>query len=151
MTDLQQATLYEIHLVDGTTRWSAGWLSGAEDDELVTAGSQVLVWRGRAALEHWAQQRGGAVEPDLPDEVDLGLDGWLAGGPPPPAAEVAELWHLLLAAPHVGRSLQTEELEEAYDDLVEETPGWFEAHGEAARAALRVAVDRLRAVLRPHD
>ena len=89
---------------------------------------------------------------DLPDEVDLDLDGWLTGtGEPPPTAEVSELWHLLLDAPHVGQALQGDEIEEAYDDLVEEVPGWYDEHGELARAALRTAVGRLRKALSPQS
>jgi hypothetical protein len=43
-----------------------------------------------------------------------------------------------------GRALAGEELGEAYDDLVEEVPGWFDQHGTAARRALADAVGRLR-------
>lgn len=144
------ADVYEVLLVDKGTRWSAGWVVDDDTDSLLAVGGKVLVWPGRPGLEHYAQQRGLTLLDDLPDEVDLDLDGWLTGGTtPPPTAEVSELWHLLLDAPHVGQALQGDEIEEAYDDLVEEVPGWFEEHGELARAALRTAVQRLRKALAP--
>jgi hypothetical protein len=61
---------------------------------------------------------------------------------------VSQLWHLLYDDPVAGRALEGEELGEAYDDLVEELPDWFEEHGEAARQALSKAVSRLRSVFR---
>ena len=45
-----------------------------------------------------------------------------------------------------GKALSGEDLGEAYDDLVEETPDWFATHGGPARRALADAVARLRKV-----
>ena len=146
------ADLYEVLLVDGDTRWHAGWLvdDETETDVLLRAGSTVPVFAGRAGLEHHAQEARLALQDDLPDEIDLDLGGWLTrGAPQPSTAEVSELWHLLYDDPVAGRALSGEVLGEAYDDLVEEVPGWFEEHGEAARTALADAVRRLRSVLRP--
>jgi hypothetical protein len=61
---------------------------------------------------------------------------------------VSELWHLLIDDPDASRPLRTEVVEEAYDDLVEETDDWFAVHGDRARAALAEAVRRLRASFR---
>jgi hypothetical protein len=146
------ADLYEVLLVDGDRRWHAGWVVDDDNDLLLTLNGKVPVFTTRAGLEHCAQQRGLDLLDDLPDEVDLDLGGWLSAGEPlPPEAEVSELWHLLLDHPHAGRSLSGDEVEEAYDDLVEEVPGWFEEHGDTARRALAEAVGRLRAVLSPPD
>ena len=145
MTDL-----YEVLLVDGDSRWHAGWAVEEDSDLLLTVNGRVPVFSTRAGLEHLAQDRGLDLLDDLPDEVDLDLGGWLPRGTPqPPEAEVSELWHLLLDHPVAGRPLRGEEIEEAYDDLVEETPGWFDEHGESARRALSDAVRRLRGVLAP--
>lgn len=141
--------LYEVLLVDGGTRWHAGFQVGEEEDLLLANGGRVLVWAARAGLEHHAQRAGLELLDDLPDEVDLDLGGWLTGGPQPSAQEVSELWHLLLDDPVAGRPLRVEEVEEAYDDLVEDAPDWFEVHGTLARRALADAVRRLRGVLRP--
>jgi hypothetical protein len=144
------ADLYEVLLVDGDRRWSAGWVVDDDTDTLLAVGGKVLVWSGRPGLEHYAQEHGLTMLDDLPDEVDLDLDGWLTGGgEPPPTAEVSELWHLLLDAPHVGTPLQGDEIEEAYDDLVEEVPDWYAQHGDLARAALKESVARLRKALSP--
>jgi hypothetical protein len=146
------ADLYEVLLVDGGTRWHAGWLvdDDTETDVLLRDGRQVPVFRSRAGLEHLAQSQRLELLDDLPDEIDLDLGGWLTGGTTePPTAEVSELWHLLYDDPDAGRALGGEELGEAYDDLVEETPDWFVTHGPAARRALADAVARLRSVLRP--
>ena len=142
--------LYEVLLVDGGTRWHAGFLVGEQEDLLLAKGGRVLVWPARAGLEHHAQQAGLVLLDDLPDEVDLDLGGWLpTGSPQPSAQEVSELWHLLLDDPVAGRPLRGEQVEEAYDDLVEDAPDWFEVHGPLARRALGDAVRRLRGVLRP--
>ena len=140
--------LYEVLLVDGGTRWHAGWLvdDDTETDVLLTGDDRkVLLFGSRAGLEHHAQEHRLRLHDDLPDEIDLDLGGWLTtGSPAPDLAEVSELWHLLYDDPVAGRALGGEELGEAYDDLVEEVPGWFEAHGELARRALADAVARLR-------
>jgi hypothetical protein len=69
--------------------------------------------------------------------------------PLPSTAEVSELWHLLYDDPVAGKALTGEVLGEAYDDLVEDEPDWFAAHGPAARKALADAVRRLRSVMQP--
>ena len=140
--------LYEVLLIDGAARWHAGWLvdDETETDLLLTdAQRRVLLFGSRAALEHHAQEHHLELHDDLPDEIDLDLGGWLsAGSPPPDLAEITELWHLLYDDPVAGRALASEEIGEAYDDLVEEVDGWFAAHGSLARAALKDAVQRLR-------
>ncbi len=144
------ADLYEVLLVDGQTRWHAGWLvdDETETDVLLRAGRSVPVFRSRAALEHHAQAARLDLQDDLPDEIDLDLGGWLSQGMPlPPTAEVSELWHLLYDDPVAGKALTGELIGEAYDDLVEKAPDWFTEHGPAARRALADAVDRLRRVL----
>ena len=141
------AELYEVLLVDGGQRWHAGFLvdDETETDLLLAERGRVLLFGTRAALEHAAQERGLDLDDDLPDEVDLDLGGWLTtGSPAPTLAEISELWHLLVDAPGVSDPLHSEIVEEAYDDLVEETDGWFEVHGGRARAALAEAVARLR-------
>ncbi len=145
------ADLYEVILVDGADRRTAGWVVDEDNDTLLSAGGKVLVFSGRPALEHYAQTHGFAMLDDLPDELDLDLGGWLAsgGGSPPPEAELSELWHLLLDHPTAGRPLSGEEIEEAYDDLVEEVPGFYEEHGETVRVALARAVELLRASFTP--
>lgn len=146
------ADLYEVLLVDGQTRWHAGWVvdDETETDVLLRSGSGVPVFSSRAGLEHHAQERRLDLQDDLPDEIDLDLGGWLTTGSPQPGlAEVSELWHVLVDDPDAGRPLAGEVIGEAYDDLVEEVPGWFDEHGAAARAALADAVRRLRSVLRP--
>lgn len=144
--------LYEVLLIDGETRWHAGWVvdDDSETDVLLRAHGQVPVFSSRAGLEHHAQEHGLPLQDDLPDEIDLDLGGWLSQGMPlPSTAEVSELWHLLFDDPVAGHALAGEALGEAYDDLVEDVPDWFAAHGPAARAALADAVRRLRGVLRP--
>ena len=146
------ADLYEVLLVDGGQRWHAGWIAddASETDVLLRDHGTVPLFASRAALEHHAQQHGLVIQEDLPDEIDLDLGGWLSqGSPEPVTAEVSELWHLLYDDPVAGKALAGEELGEVYDDLVEEDPEWFAAHGSAARAALSDAVRRLRSVLRP--
>lgn len=145
------AELYEVLLVDGGARWHVGWLvdDETETDLLLTDSGKVLLFGSRAALEHHAQEHRLALNDDLPDEVDLDLGGWLSeGAPEPSTAEVSELWHLLYDDPMAGGVLETEELGEAYDDLVEDVDDWFAQHGEAARRALASAVSRLRSALR---
>jgi len=145
------ADLFEVLLVDGDRTWHAGWIV---DDETETdlllrdsSGQQpgdLLLFGSRAGLEHHAQEHGLELLDDLPDEIDLRLGGWLSGeGPEPDAAEVSALWHLLIDDPVASHALGGEELGEAYDDLVEEAPGWFGEHGEAVRGALRDAVGLL--------
>lgn len=139
--------MYEVLLVDGETRWHAGWVVEEDADLLLHVGTTVPVWSARAGLEHYAQENGYELLDDLPDEIDLDLDGWLtAGAPQPTTAEVSELWHLLIDDP-AGRDLGR--LEDAYDDLTDDEPDWFEQHGETSRRALAAAVARLRETLRP--
>jgi hypothetical protein len=145
------AELYEVLLIDGETRWHAGWVvdDDSETDLLLTDHGKVPLFGSRAALEHHAQEHGLKLHDDLPDEVDLDLGGWIPrGAPEPSAAEVSELWHLLYDDPVAGKSLAGEELGEAYDDLVEEVDGWFELHGDEARKALGSAVNALRNAFR---
>ncbi len=145
------AELYEVLVIDGAARWHVGWTvdDETETDVLLAEHGKVLLFGSRAALEHHAQERGLELDDDLPDEVDLDLGGWLSSGAPEPTtAEVSELWHLLYDDPVAGRALAGETLGEAYDDLVEELPGWFAEHGPAARSALADAVARLRATFR---
>ena len=147
------ADLYEVRLVDGDQTWHAGWVADdvQETDLLLRKGDRIPVFASRPALEHHAQERGLTLLDDLPDEIDLDLGGWLSRGEPvPPAAEVSELWHLLYDDPQAGKALAGEDLGEAYDDLVEDDPDWFDHHGVAARRALGEAVRRLRA-LRDRD
>lgn len=146
------AELYEVLLHDRGQRWHAGFLvdDETETDVLLAEGGRVLLFGSRAGLEHHAQERGIELHNDLPDEVDLDLGGWLPRGTPQPTlAEVSELWHLLVDDPVAARPLRKEDVEEAYDDLVEETADWFAVHGETARRALAAAVQRLRGVLTP--
>jgi hypothetical protein len=139
--------MYEVLLVDGHTRWHAGWVIEKDADLLLHVGPSVPVWTSRAGLEHHAQEHGFDLVDDLPDEIDLDLAGWLpTGAPQPTTAEVSELWHLLIDDP-VGADLA--KLEDAYDDLTDDEPDWFEQHGETARKALGAAVARLRTTLRP--
>ena len=146
------ADLYEVLLIDGDTRWHAGWVvdDESETDLLLREGKHVPVFSSRAGLEHHAQEHRLPLSDDLPDEIDLDLGGWLSQGMPlPSTAEVSELWHLLYDDPDAGRALGGEQLGEAYDDLVEDVPDWFAEHGPVARKALADAVRRLRSVLRP--
>lgn len=141
------AELYEVVLVDKGTRWHAGLIADeiTETDVLLAEHGKALLFGSRPALEHYAQEHRLKLQDDPPDEIDLDLGGWLAKGTPEPAtAEVSELWHLLYDDPSAGRALATEELGEAYDDLVEEVGDWFADHGEVARPALAEAVRRLR-------
>jgi hypothetical protein len=139
--------MYEVLLVDGVTRWHAGWVIEKDADLLLHLGPAVPVWTSRAGLEHHAQEHDFDLVEDLPDEIDLDLGGWLAtGAPQPTTAEVSELWHLLIDDP-VGKDLAR--LEEAYDDLTDDEPDWFERHGETSRRALGAAVAKLRDTLRP--
>ena len=139
--------MFEVLLVDGGKTWHAGWVVEEDADLLLHLGDGVPVWSTRAGLEHHAQEHGFELVEDLPDEIDLDLGGWLsAGTPQPTTAEISELWHLLIDDP-TGRELAR--LEEAYDDLTDDEPDWFEQHGETSRRALAAAVDRLRATLRP--
>jgi hypothetical protein len=145
------ADLYEVLLVDDGQRWHAGWVvdDETETDVLLASKGRVLLFDSRPSLEHYAQEHRLELHGDLPDEVDLDLGGWLSKGEPQPStAEVSELWHLLVDDPVAGRPLAGEEVGEAYDDLVEEVPDWFDQHGALARRALSDAVRRLRGVLR---
>jgi hypothetical protein len=142
--------LYEVLLVDRGERWHAGFVvdDETETDILLRSGGRVPLFGSRAGLEHTAQEARLELLDDLPDEIDLDLGGWLSTGTPVPSlTEVSELWHLLVDDPVAGRELTGERLDEAYDDLVEETPDWFATHGAAARTALADAVQRLRGVL----
>jgi hypothetical protein len=139
--------LFEVLLVDRDRRWHAGWVVEEDADLLLHIGDSVPVWSARAGLEHHAQEHGFELVEDLPDEIDLDLGGWLASGSPAPTtAEVSELWHLLIDDP-AGEGLLA--LEDAYDDLTDDEPDWFERHGEQSRLVLAEAVRRLRASLRP--
>jgi hypothetical protein len=140
--------MYEVLLGDGERRWHAGWVIEDDADLLLHTGSTIPVWSTRAGLEHYAQEHGYDLLDDVPDEVDLDLGGWLtSGAPQPTTAEVSELWHLLIDDPAAGQELQ--KLEDAYDDLTDDEPDWFEQHGDVARRALTASVQRLRATLRP--
>ena len=146
------ADLYEVLIVDGGTRWHAGFLvdDDSETDVLLRDGAVVPLFASRASLEHHVQGTRHALQDDLPDEVDLDLGGWLAtGAPEPSTGEVSELWHVLVDDPVAGPALSGEQLGEVYDDLVEDEPDWFATHGPAARRALSESVRRLRGVLRP--
>ena len=146
------ADLYEVLLVDEGNRWHAGWIvdDETETDVLLRGHGKVLLFSSRAGLEHHAQEHDLDLQDDLPDEIDLDLGGWLSQGMPlPSTAEVSELWHLLFDDPSAGKALSGEVLGEAYDDLVEDEPDWFAAHGPAARKALAEAVRRLRSDLKP--
>lgn len=139
--------MYEVLLIDGDTRWHAGWVIERDADLLLHIGDRVPVWSSRAGLEHHAQEHGFELVDDLPDEIDLDLGGWLpTGSPQPSTAEVSELWHLLIDDP-TGRGLLN--LEDAYDDLTDDEPDWFERHGEVSRGALTAAAAGLRTSLRP--
>jgi hypothetical protein len=145
---MQRVTeMFEVLLVDGDTRWHAGWVVEEDADLLLHIGERVPLWSARAGLEHYAQEHGYSLVEDLPDEIDLDLGGWLTtGAPQPTTAEVSELWHLLIDDP-AGRGLSR--LEDAYDDLTDDEPDWFEQHGEQARRALADCVASLRTTLRP--
>ena len=144
--------LYEVLLVDGGTRWHAGWLvdDDSETDVLLRDKGRVPVFGSRAGLEHHAQEHRLELLDDLPDEIDLDLGGWLTSGAPEPTLDdVSQLWHLLLDDPDAGPALSGEVVGEAYDDLVTDVPDWFATHGPTARTALADAVQRLRSALRP--
>ncbi|MCA1713074.1 MAG: hypothetical protein LC789_16110 [Actinobacteria bacterium] len=142
------AEMYEVLLVDGGTRWHAGWVLEEDADLLLTVDGRIPVWTTRAGLEHHAQENGYELLDELPDEIDLDLGGWLSTGTPAPTtAEVSELWHLIIDDPVAGQPLAR--LEEAYDDLTDDEPDWFEQHGEVSRQALREAVGLLRGRLQP--
>ena len=143
--------MFEVVLVDGDHRWHAPWISTEDTDQLLHVGGGVPVFSTRAGLEHLAQERGVTLLDDLPDEVDLDLGGWLTGtGAQPSTAEVSELWHLLIDDPVASGRLGSPELEDAYDDLTDDEPDWFETHGERSRTALAESVRALRgALLRP--
>ncbi|MDT7572858.1 MAG: hypothetical protein QOE05_3032 [Actinomycetota bacterium] len=139
--------MYEVLLIDGDSRWHAGWVIEKDADLLLHVGGAVPVWSSRAGLEHHAQEHGLSLVDDLPDEIDLDLGGWIStGAPQPTTAEVSELWHLLIDDP-TGRELA--KLEDAYDDLTDDEPDWFEQHGETSRRVLAAAVVQLRGTLRP--
>ena len=142
--------MYEVLLIDGGRRRHAGWVVLDDADLLLHVDGRVPVWNDRAGLERYALQHGFELLDDQPDEIDLDLGGWLGGaGPRPTTAEVSELWHLLIDDPVAGRDLSAAALEEAYDDLTDDEPDWFEVHGEQSRKALADAVGRLRGVLSP--
>lgn len=144
--------LYEVILVDAGARWHVGWLADdeAETDLLLRNGGKVPLFSSRPALEHYAQEADLELNDDLPDQVDLDLGGWLtSGNPEPPLPEVLELWQLLYDDPVAGKPLSGEVVGEAYDDLTDETDGWFRDHGELARKALKEAVALLRKDFRP--
>ena len=140
--------MYEVLLVDGPTRWHAGWVLEDDADLLLAVDGRIPVWSTRAGLEHHAQEHGFDLLDDLPDEVDLDLGGWLStGAPQPTTADVSELWHLVIDDPVAGAPLSR--LEDAYDDLTDDEPDWFEQHGEVSRRALAEAVRLLRTRLAP--
>lgn len=146
------AELYEVLLVDAGSTWHAGFLvdDDTETDVLLREAGHVPLFASRTALEAHADGRGLELEDDLPDEIDLGLGGWLPDGrPEPTTAEVLELWQLLIDDPDAGPALSGEQLDEVYDDLTETADDWFAAHGSVARPALRRAVAALRTVLAP--
>ena len=142
--------MYEVLLIDGDRRWHAGWVLEEDADLLLAVGERIPVWTTRAGLEHHAQEHGFELLDDVPDEVDLDLGGWVSQGTPQPStAEVSELWHLLIDDPVAGRKLSSASLEEAYDDLTDDEPDWFERHGDVSRRALVDAVRLLRERLSP--
>ena len=142
--------MYEVLLIDGDTRWHAGWVIEDDADLLLSVGGRIPVWSGRPGLEHYAQEHGFELVDDLPDEIDLDLGGWLTRGDPEPStAEVSELWHLLIDDPIAGKQLSSAFLESAYDDLTDDEPDFFEQHGDLSRRALAEAVRLLRARLQP--
>ena len=144
------AEMYEVLIVDGDRRWHAGWVIERDADLLLAVGGRVPVWTTRAGLEHHAQEHGFDLLDGLPDEIDLDLGGWLPRGTPQPTtAEVSELWHLLIDDPVAGRQLSSASLEDAYDDLTDDEPDWFEQHGDVSRRALTDAVRLLRERLSP--
>ena len=144
------AEMYEVLLIDGDRRWHAGWVLEEDADLLLAVGGRIPVWSTRAGLEHHAQEHGFELLDDLPDEVDLDLGGWVSSGAPQPTtAEVSELWHLLIDDPVAGRQLSSAALDEAYDDLTDDEPDWFERHGDVSRRALADAVRLLRERLSP--
>ena len=146
------ADLYEVLLVDAGRTRHAGFLvdDETETDMLLREGRVVPLVASRAALEAYASSRDLELEDDLPDEVDLDLDGWLLSGDPAPLLpDVLALWQLLLDDPDASPSLAGEQLSEAYDDLAEEAVDWFAHHGRTARPALRQAVAGLRRALEP--
>ena len=141
------AEMFEVLIIDGERRWHAGWVIEPDADLLLAVNGRIPVWTTRAGLEHHAQEHGFNLLDDLPDEVDLDVGGWVSQGTPQPStAEVSELWHLLIDDP-VGRELGR--LEDAYDDLTDDEPDWFERHGDASRRALADAVRLLRERLSP--
>ena len=140
--------LFEVVLVDGDLRWHAAWASTDAADLLLHVDGRVPVFTTRAGVEHLAQEQGLTLLDDDPDEIDLDLGGWLSGdGAQPTTAEVSELWHLLIDDPVAGTPLA--QLEDAYDDLTDDEPDFFDKHGETARRALADAVRRLRGLLQP--
>jgi hypothetical protein len=142
--------MFEVLIVDGDRRWHAGWVVEEDADLLRAVGGRIPVWSTRAGLEHHAQEHGFDLVDDVPDEVDLDLGGWVSRGTPvPTTAEVSELWHLLIDDPVAGRALSASALEEAYDDLTDDEPDWFERHGDASRRALAEGVRLLRERLSP--
>jgi hypothetical protein len=142
--------MYEVLIVDGDHRWHAGWVIEEDADLLRAVGGRVPVWTSRAGLEHHAQENGFDLLDDLPDEVDLDVGGWVSTGrPQPTTAEVSELWHLLIDDPVAGKPLAAPSLEDAYDDLTDDEPDWFEQHGEPSRRALAESVALLRKRLQP--
>ena len=144
--------LYEVLLIDGGSRWHAGYVvdDETETDVLLAESGKVLLFGSRAGLEHHAQEHGMELSDELPDEIDLDLGGWLpAGSPEPSTAEVSELWHLLIDDPVAGKALGAEALEDVYDDLTDDEPDWFARHGNAARSALTASVAALRSTLHP--
>ena len=142
--------MYEVLIIDGDARWHAGWVIEQNADLLLSVGGRIPVWTSRAGLEHHAQEHGFELLDDLPDEVDLDVGGWVSTGrPQPTTAEVSELWHLLIDDAVAGKPLAAPSLEDAYDDLTDDEPDWFEQHGTASRRALTEAVALLRKRLQP--
>jgi hypothetical protein len=142
--------MYEVLLIDGDTRWHAGWVLEDDADLLLSVHGRIPVWSARAGLEHHAQEHGFELLDELPDEIDLDLGGWLShGAPEPTTAEVSELWHLLIDDPVAGKQLSSAFMEDTYDDLTDDEPDFFEQHGDIARRALAEAVRLLRARLQP--
>jgi len=142
--------MYEVLVVDGNARWHAGWVVQDDADLLLHVGGKIPIWGSRAGLEHYAQEHGYELLDDVPDEIDLGLGGWLEhGAPEPSTAEISELWHLLIDDPAAGKALAAPALEEVYDDLTDDEPDFFAVHGAVARQALRTSVAALRGTLSP--
>jgi hypothetical protein len=125
------ADLYEVLLVDGGERWHAGFVV---DDETET---DVLLRRGdgcrcSAAAPRSSTTRSsaaGCCRTTCPTRSTSTSGGLAARGLPAACAgrRARSSWHLLIDDPDAAPALSGELLDEAYDDLVTDVPGWFDA------------------------